>query len=141
MKIRQAENQDLKQIVRLFEQLGYATDTEQVEKDLHALRRHAAGEVLVAEECGHVVGVATVHTMKPLHVRAPWALLSALVVDAERRSAGAGSSLLAAVEGFALQRGCSQIELSSSGVRTRAHAFYARNGYEEKRLRFVKILG
>jgi len=39
-----------------------------------------------------------------------------------------------------MQHGCSQIELSSSIARTRAHLFYEQNGYEEKRMRFVKFL-
>jgi GNAT superfamily N-acetyltransferase len=47
---------------------------------------------------------------------------------------------LSAAEQFAMQHGCSQIELSSSIARTRAHMFYERNGYEEKRMRFVKFL-
>lgn len=37
-------------------------------------------------------------------------------------------------------RWSAQIELSSSVTRTRAHTFYERNGYQEKRLRFVKTL-
>jgi GNAT superfamily N-acetyltransferase len=137
--IRQAATGDLERIVRLFAQLEYATNTEQVKQQLLELRRNALGEAFVAEDRGNIVGVAIVHTVKPLHVQACWALLSALVVDADGRSAGVGKSLLTAAEGFALQHGCSQIELSSSSVRTRAHRFYEQNGYEEKRLRFVKI--
>jgi GNAT superfamily N-acetyltransferase len=140
MNIREAATEDLERIVQLFEQLGYLTEVEQVEKHLHELRQSASGEAFVAEDGGNIVGVAIVHTIKPLHVQGSWALLSALVVDGERRSSGVGASLLTAAEGFALQHGCSQLELSSSSARTRAHMFYERNGYQEKRLRFVKIL-
>lgn len=38
MKIRTAANEDLERIVHLFGQLGYSTEPEQVEKQLHALR-------------------------------------------------------------------------------------------------------
>ena len=63
----------------------------------------------------------------------------ALVVDEACRGAGAGAQLLAAAEGFAQAHGCAQLELSSSATRTRAHRFYEQNGYQEKRLRFLKV--
>lgn len=140
MNIRRAATEDLERIVQLFEQLGYASGVEQVKNHFHALRQSASGEAFVAQEGRNIVGVAVVHIVKPLHVRDSWALLSALVVDGECRSSGVGTSLLAAAEVFALQHGCSQLELASSSARTRAHMFYERNGYQEKRLRFVKIL-
>lgn len=140
MNIRAAASDDLERIVQLFDQLGYASDVAQVAKHLHELRQHRSGEAFVAEDGGVILGVAIVHTIQPLHVRGCWAVLSALVVDGERRSSGVGASLLAAAEGFALQHRCTQIELSSSVARTRAHLFYERNGYQEKRLRFVKLL-
>lgn len=140
MNIRKAATDDLERIVELLAQLGYANEVEQVDRYLHELRQSSSGEVFVAQDGGNVVGVAVVHAIKPLHVQGTWGLLSALVVDDERRSSGVGASLLIAAEAFALQHGCSQLELSSSSARTRAHLFYERNGYQEKRLRFVKIL-
>jgi len=140
MKIRAAATDDLERIVHLFEQLGYSTEPEQVGKQLHALHDGDLGQAFVAEDRGSTVGVAIVHIMKPLHVEGSWALLSALVVDDLYRSSGVGAHLLTAAERFAMQHGCSQLELSSSSARTRAHMFYGRNGYEEKRMRFVKCL-
>ena len=96
--------------------------------------------VLVAQEGDTVVGVAVVHVMAPLHVPDRWALLSALVVDNAQRSGGIGAALLQAAEAYAREHGCAQLELSSNVVRTRAHRFYERQGYREKRVRFVKIL-
>lgn len=140
MKIRAAATEDLERIVQLFGQLGYSTELVQVEKQLHALRCGALGQAFVAEDCGSAVGVAIVHIMKPLHVEGSWALLSALVVDDKCRSSGVGAHLLTAAEQFAMQHGCSQLELSSNTARTRAHMFYERNGYEEKSMRFVRRL-
>lgn len=133
--------QDLEQIALLFAQLGYASDTDQVGKQLRMLEQDEGSAAFVAEASGDVVGVGVVHITQPIHVQAPWALLSALVVDERSRSAGIGQGLLNAAEAFAKARGCSQLELSSSSQRTRAHRFYERNGYQEKRLRFVKALG
>ena len=138
MNIRKAAAEDVERIVQLFEQLGYVTEVRQVEIDLQELRQSVSGEAFVVQDGADIVGVAVVHILKPLHTRDSWALLSAVVVDGEHRSSGVGAGLLAAAEGFALQHSCSQLELSSSSARTRAHTFYERNGYQEKRLRFVK---
>lgn len=140
MNIREAAAEDLGSIVQLFEQLGYSTEVGQVEKHLLELRQGGSGKAFAAEDGGNVVGIAIVHTIKPLHVQSSWALLSALIVDGKYRNSGVGASLLTAVERFALQQGCSQIELSSNSARVRAHMFYERNGYQEKRLRFLKSL-
>jgi GNAT superfamily N-acetyltransferase len=140
MHIREAAAQDLEHIVRLFAQLGYASDPAQVEQQLRTLEYERCGRALVAEAYGALAGIAVVHLIKPIHVPAPWALLSALVVDERSRSVGIGQALLAAAEEFAMAHGCSQLELSSSSRRTRAHIFYERNAYQEKRLRFVKTL-
>jgi len=139
MQIREATEQDLEQIVPLFAQLGYASNPDWVGRQLRALHQNQSGRALVAEASGVVAGVAVVHLMRPIHVESPWALLSALVVDEGCRSAGIGQGLLAAAEAFAIGHGCSQLELSSSIRRSRAHAFYQQNGYQEKRLRFVKF--
>lgn len=138
MNIRIAVAQDLEGIACLFGQLGYPAETGQVGKQLDELRQTGSGEAFVAEHDGNIVGAVTVHIMKPLHVQASWALLSAMVVDDRHRSSGVGARLLAQAEGYAMAHGCSQLELSSSAARTRAHAFYERHGYQEKRLRFVK---
>jgi GNAT superfamily N-acetyltransferase len=140
MMIRDADNTDLDRIADLFHQLGYATGAGPTGQKLRQLRESQGGAVFVADQDGGVVGVAIVHLLQPLHIEAAWALLSALVVDEQHRSAGIGEQLLARAEGFAKERGCSQLELSSSSTRVQAHAFYERNGYREKRLRFVKTL-
>jgi GNAT superfamily N-acetyltransferase len=138
MRIREITPEDQERIIDLFNQLGYSTEPDQLEEQLHELRQSAFVKVFVPEEAGMVVGVSIVHLITPLYVNRAWALLSALVVDDKHRSSGLGSHLLAAAERFAIERGCSQLELSSNSARTRAHKFYTQNGYREKRLRFVK---
>lgn len=61
-------------------------------------------------------------------------------MDDAQRSGGIGAALLLAAEAFAREQGCAQLELSSNVARTRAHRFYERQGYREKRMRFVKML-
>lgn len=138
MAIRPALPADAGRIADLFGQLGYAARPAQVLSQLLALP--ASDAALLAEDAGAVAGVVVVHVMAPLHVARPWALLSSLVVDETRRSGGVGAALLSAAEAFAVQAGCAQLELSSNVARTRAHQFYERHGYREKRMRFVKTL-
>jgi GNAT superfamily N-acetyltransferase len=144
MTIREATASDLERIAVLFGQLGYPNDAAQLATRLAAAPAGDTMRVLVADDggavIGAVIGVAVVHVMAPLHVPDRWALLSALVVDDACRSGGTGAALLGAAEAFAIQHGCAQLELSSSLARTRAHQFYERQGYREKRVRFVKML-
>lgn len=141
MMIRHATTQDLERIAVLFGQLGYPNDTGQLAGKLAAASSDGTMQVLVADADGTVTGVAVVHVMAPLHVPDRWALLSALVVDDAHRSGGVGAALLQGAEAFARECGCAQLELSSNVARTRAHRFYERQGYREKRMRFVKMLG
>lgn len=140
MTIREAASADLERIAALFGQLGYPNDAAQLARRLAAVPAGDTMRVLVAQEGDTVAGVAVVHVMAPLHVPERWALLSALVVDDAQRSGGIGAALLQAAEAFAREHGCAQLELSSNVARTRAHRFYERQGYREKRMRFVKML-
>ena len=140
MLVREAGSQDLERIAALFEQLGYPNDPARLAARFGAADPADRMQILVADDGGSVAGVAVVHIMTPLHVPDRWALLSALVVDDARRSAGTGAALMRAAEDWAAAHGCAQLELSSSVARTRAHRFYERQGYREKRVRFVKAL-
>lgn len=135
---RIAEEKDAPQLVNLFLQLGYSTSTIKLAtllKDNDAFRK-----TLVAEAEGKINGVIVFHFLLPIHEDNAWCVISALVVDESARGAGVGERLLAQAEQQAGSMGCSQIELSSSERRERAHQFYQKNGYQEVRKRFVKKL-
>lgn len=136
--IRAARADDADALSELFGQLGYPASKEEVRARL--ARRGEAGNALclVAEQDGLVAGVVDIHLLEPLHAPGRWALVAALVVRETARSGGIGACLLAAAERLAWEAGCSHVELSSNERRTRAHAFYERQGFEEVRKRFVK---
>lgn len=140
MLVREAGSRDLERIAALFGQLGYPNDPARLAARFAAAAPADSMQVLVADDSGSVAGVAVVHVVTPLHVPDRWALLSALVVDEACRSAGTGAALMRAAEDWAVAHGCAQLELSSNVARTRAHQFYERQGYREKRVRFVKAL-
>jgi len=141
MLIREAVADDLRCIAILFAQLGYPTTPQRLAARLAAAQAGENVHVLVAPDGAVLAGVAVLHVMTALHLPAPSARLSALVVDQGRRSGGVGAALLQAAEAWALAAGCTQLELTSNEARTRAHQFYERHGYREKRVRFVKALG
>lgn len=94
--------------------------------------------VLVAETAGKPCGAIVLHVIQPLHETGQWGHISALIVDETLRGAGTGARLPEAAHHEARAQGCTQIELSSSESRVRAHRFYDAQGYREVRKRFVK---
>ena len=137
--VRAACLDDVERLRLLFTALGYP----QGERDLSAaLTAHSPDRFVLVHDRGEgIEGVLVLHLCSPLHVGTAWGLISALVVDESLRGAGVGGILLAAAEAICLERGASQVELSSSMHRLDAHRFYERAGYEERRKRLVKRLG
>ena len=136
--IRAAESKDIPSLKKLLQQLGYQTDLENLQQHINVA--HNDLNMLVAELEKEVCGVIVINFITPVHENGLWALISALVIDESLRGAGIGQKLLVASEQIARNKKCSQIELSSSERRTRAHNFYEGNGYKEVRKRFVKLL-
>ncbi|MBU9849977.1 GNAT family N-acetyltransferase [Rahnella aceris] len=136
--IRAAELKDISSLKKLFLQLGYQTSSESLKLRINEV--HNSLSILVAELDKEICGVVVVNFITPVHENGLWALISALVIDESSRGAGIGQKLLLASERIALDKRCSQIELSSSERRVRAHKFYESNGYKEVRKRFVKVL-
>jgi len=61
-----------------------------------------------------------------------------MVVEEGLRSQGIGAALVRAAEAWLKERGCGVIEVTSNLVRTDAHRFYERIGYERTSLRFAR---
>ncbi|WP_312996097.1 GNAT family N-acetyltransferase [Leclercia sp.] len=136
--IRAAALKDISSLQTLFLQLGYQTDPEKLTR--HITEANNSFNLLVAEAEQDVCGVIVVNFITPVHESGLWALISALVINESARGTGIGQKLLIAAEQHALDKGCTQMELSSSERRVRAHHFYENNGYKEVRKRFVKLL-
>ncbi|HEV2427496.1 MAG TPA: GNAT family N-acetyltransferase [Acidimicrobiales bacterium] len=103
--------------------------------------RAAGGDVLVAVDAGEVVGVAQVVVFAHLQrTGGRCAEVESVHVRADRRGEGIGAALLARAEALARERGCYRIQLTSNVVRTDAHRFYGRLGYEPTHVGFKKYL-
>jgi GNAT superfamily N-acetyltransferase len=138
--IRQARSADAQGIAALLGELGYPSPVEAIPARLARMLAGPGQSVLVAEDGGLVIGLATVIVRHVINDDAPFARLSALVVAGDSRGRGVGSALVTASERIARDAGCSAMEVTSGDHRPDAHAFYRSLGYEERPRRFVKRL-
>jgi GNAT superfamily N-acetyltransferase len=135
--IRAATHADAAALALLSGQLGYPADAAAIARRLDGIAAHHAGEVLVAEADGGVlVGWAEASLQRHL-VHDARGELAGLVVAEDARSLGVGTALLRAVEAWARERGLGELIVRSNVVRERAHRFYLREGYAEKKRQAV----
>ena len=139
--IRAATPADAGSLARLSGQLGYPADLEMIARRLQDVVEHHAGMVMVAEVDGKVVGWAHASPQRRLEHDAN-AELAGLVVDESARGTGIGKALLHAAEAWAGEQGYPELVVRSNVIRERAHRFYLREGYAEKKRQavFVKKL-
>ncbi len=94
------------------------------------------GDVLLAEEEGELVGLASVYVDIPSIRFGTRCWLEDLVVTSRRRSTGIGARLLDEATAWARERGCTHLELDSGNARKAAHRFYIDQGMEQQSLVF-----
>jgi GNAT superfamily N-acetyltransferase len=93
------------------------------------MRSDRSYAVFVAEVPGpRIAGWVSVYMFRAVETDR-CAEVSGIVVDEELRSRGIGELLLRAAENWARKQGCDEIWVRSNVKRTRAHAFYQRNGF------------
>ena len=130
-KIRPATEADVGPMSELTTQLGYPVDPETLGERLAGVRTRSTDAVLVAVD-EHDRPIAWVHVALVAMLEASdLAAINGLVVDQGRRSGGVGTSLVAAAEQWACDRGATAILVRSRSTRVRAHRFYERLGYVE----------
>ncbi|HUS24969.1 MAG TPA: GNAT family N-acetyltransferase [Candidatus Binatia bacterium] len=106
------------------------------------LRRVFAGggRMVVAAEGGAVAGVAVYRIHENTHAGVQL-YVDDLVTDAAQRSRGVGRALLDWLARHGRERGCELLALDSGTQRTRAHAFYFREGMPITAFHFSRRLG
>ena len=141
LKIRRARSSDAARLAELSGQLGYPATSNEIALRMKRMRPAELHAVIVAESQELVVGWLHISVTPLLEVPLR-AEVNGLVVDENMRSLGAGAKLLAAAERWAAARGCKSMSVRSNVVRTRAHAFYLRNGYQHYKTQkaFQKVL-
>jgi len=129
MNIRPAAESDAVAIADLCNQLGYQSTPEDTARRLRQMHGFEHNALFVAEVDGRVAGwihvIAFSLPEMDLHTE-----IGGLVVDEAHRSLGLGRLLVVRAEAWAREHECSEIRVRCNVIRTRAHDFYERIGYE-----------
>jgi GNAT superfamily N-acetyltransferase len=123
----------------MIRELGYPVEDAEVAARL-PLMTGPGRHVLVATLDGRVVGCLTTSLMQVLHRPAPVGRISMMVVEESLRGRRIGEHLVRAAERILREDGCYMVEVTSQLVRTDAHRFYERLGYEKTSVRLAREL-
>lgn len=138
--IRQAQLGDSAELATLLIELGYPSDPNAIYRRLQTLLPRSDCRVSVAAIEGALGGFGMVHIYPAIHADAPGALIAALVVRESLRGKGIGRSLVADLEGYARERGCDRIMVTTANYRSGAHRFYECLGYDFTGRRYAKVI-
>ena len=120
---------DAPALAALAGELCYPTSSEALLGRMAAL--HPTDAVLIVSTDADDIPTGWCHVeVRRTLVEPLSALILGLVVGEQHRAAGIGSELLAAAERWARARNCRRLVVATRITRERAHAFYAREGYE-----------
>ena len=143
--VRTATPDDWPAVASLLDELGRpdvrgTPDEEEARlRFLEYLERPDA-VALVAVDEGGVIGFCDMEFRPWLNFMQLEAWIPDLIVTERARSRGAGHALLARAEDLAQERNCRGVSLESANWRTRAHAFYLREGWAYTAHSFFKSL-
>jgi GNAT superfamily N-acetyltransferase len=129
--VRRAEAGDAERISELSVQLGYPVSIGAVAERMEPIMGREDHDLFVAATAdGWVAGWVHVFERR-LVMHEGMAEIDGLVVDERCRGEGVGRVLMERAEEWARDRGCTIVNLRSNTIRTAAHEFYRRIGYEE----------
>ena len=133
--VRPAKQQDLPELVELYQQL--IGEKEELQED-------AKATVLVAEDTAlHKVVATAMCIFCPSLIMGgrPFLVIEDVVVSQQCRGQGIGTILFEEIDRLAQREGCSYSMLVSSDFRKEAHQFYGKAGFQDPVKGFRKIYG
>jgi GNAT superfamily N-acetyltransferase len=145
MEVRSVAADDYAAVCALLAELGRPEVTPENAAACRAvfdadLADEGADHLVAVAGDGTVVGFCSLHYRPRLNHTTLEAWVPDLIVSEARRSGGVGAALLGEAERRARARGCHQLVLESAYFRTRAHAFYQREGMTDAAKAFVRKL-
>lgn len=145
IEARLFEEQDLikiKELLVLYEDLGYPTITEDLVNRLKKIYSHEDYYLLLLIKDDVIIGLSGMCKMMFYEKNGEYMRLLAFVINSNYREKGYGTLLLKELEILATQLGCKAITLNSGNKEERdnAHSFYKSNGFENKSSGFSKSL-
>ena len=138
--IRDAELNDAPELAVLMCELGYETDSTEMETRLELILLNPAYKTFVAIMDDSVCGMIGTLTYPSYEHNDVSGRILALVTSSKARRRGIGRALIATAEKDFAQRGIRRVSLDTRLTREDAHKFYQLLGYERNGWRFLKQL-
>lgn len=150
MNIRLATIKDRDAVLSLLDELLCAVNTNKISnskgtetqkkrnKIYESLLNRPDVKIFVAEENSHILGVADLFILPLIRRGYNQGHIEDLVVKANSRGKGIGTTLINTIINYSRQNGIKVIKLTSGLELTDAHRFYEKNGgkFTEKMYRF-----
>ena len=132
----------IKELLVLYEDLGYPTITEDLVNRLKKIYSHEDYYLLLLIKDDVIIGLSGMCKMMFYEKNGEYMRLLAFVINSNYREKGYGTLLLKESEILATELGCKTITLNSGSreERDNAHSFYKSNGFENKSFGFSKGL-
>ena len=140
LAVRLVESHEQPEALRLLAGLNPEVAAEELERRMdEIIQRHPHYEMYGAFDGEVLVAVCGAWVATKLWC-GRYLEIDNIVTDPERRSMGAGTQLMQAMEKLARERDCEILVLDSYASNTASHRLYHRLGYEIKGFHFVKEL-
>ncbi|MDF1671029.1 MAG: GNAT family N-acetyltransferase [Roseovarius sp.] len=147
MKFRQANREDVRDVVRLLSDdfLGRTREHQDMERYLTAfdqMQLEGQNHLIVGEHTdGTIAATYQITFISGLSLSAARrAQIESVRVDSARRGDGVGGLLLGDAEARARAGGCRLVQLTMNTARTDSHRFYTRHGFTPSHTGFKKSL-
>jgi N-acetylglutamate synthase-like GNAT family acetyltransferase len=146
VKIRQAKQADIDGMAQLLSQLfsieaDFVVDEEKQRRGLQMLLDAMGAYVLIAEEQGSVIGMATVQVLVSTAEGGYVGLVEDVVVDSGYRDKGVGAAMLDGLRSWAQDNGLTRLQLAADKDNKSALEFYAGKGWEQTNLVMLRFGG
>ena len=144
--IRPATEADISAMSQLLSQLfsietDFVPDEERQSRGLKLLLDTPDALIIVADEQGGVIGMATVQVLVSTAEGGRVGLVEDVVVDINHRDRGIGAALLNHLQQWAQDSGLSRLQLAADSWNSAALGFYARNGWSQTSLVVLRLGG
>ncbi|HMG36384.1 MAG TPA: GNAT family N-acetyltransferase [Blastocatellia bacterium] len=133
LNIRLAERADRDALFGLMHELGYRSLSQsEFDEVFNEVLSRGDTWVLVAEEAGRVLGLASMSERPQLRLGGPIVTIDEFVVRSDVRGKGVGRLLLESAKEYARQRGGRRLQLDTNRSReSYSRSFYLKNGFAE----------
>lgn len=139
-QVRTANFSDICNISDLCSQLGYQTTQEQILERLKVLLNLPDHAIFVITYQKNQIAIGWVHVLLVQYLETEkFAEIGGLVIDHQHRKSGLGKQLMNEAENWVRDQGVSTIRLRSNTIRSEAHKFYEKIGYQNQKSQFTFV--